>query len=62
MNAKDCPHFTLRIDPVLLDKLGYIAKYNGRTKNKEVERLIMQHIEDFEKQHGKITYPDMYKA
>ena len=24
--------YTLRIDQTLLDKLGYIAKYEGRTK------------------------------
>ena len=24
--------FTLRIDPELLEKLGYIAEYEGRTK------------------------------
>ena len=27
--------YTLRIDPDLLEKLGYIAEYEGRTKNKD---------------------------
>ena len=33
------PRYTLRISQILLDKLGYIAEYEGRTKNKEIEQL-----------------------
>ena len=46
--------YTLRIDPDLLEKLGYIAEYEGRTKNKELERLVKQHIAQFEQEHSKI--------
>ena len=46
--------YTLRIDPDLLEKLGYIAEYEGRTKNKELERLVNLHIAKFEQEHGKI--------
>lgn len=48
------PRYTLRIPQELLDKLGYIADYEGRTKNKELERLIKKHIAEFEQLHGKI--------
>ena len=34
--------YTLRIDQTLLDKLGYIAEYEGRTKNRELEQMIKQ--------------------
>ena len=44
--------YTLRISPVLLGKLGYIAEFEGRTKNKEIEQLIKKRIEEFEKGHG----------
>ena len=44
--------FTLRLDEALLNKLGYIAEYEGRTKNKEIQHLIQQHIVHFE--HGAI--------
>lgn len=50
----DYPRYTLRIPQELLDKLGYIADYEGRTKNKEIERLIKKHIESFEASHGPI--------
>jgi predicted DNA-binding protein len=46
--------YTLRIEPELLQKLGYIAEYDGRTKNREIEYLIKKHIEVFEKEHGPI--------
>lgn len=49
--------YTLRIDQNLLDKLGYIAEYEGRTKNRELEQLIKRHIADFEARHGEISLP-----
>lgn len=48
------PRFTLRVPQVLLDKLGYIAEYEGRTKNRELEQMIRRRIADFESQHGQI--------
>jgi len=46
--------YTLRVSPALLDKLGYIAEFEGRTKNKELERMIRRRIEEFEANHGAI--------
>lgn len=48
------PRFTLRISQVLLDKLAFIAEYEGRTKNKEIEQLIKKRITEFEDIHGVI--------
>lgn len=48
------PRYTLRISRILLDKIAYVAEYEGRTKNKEIEQLIKKRIEEFEKEHGKI--------
>ena len=48
------PRYTLRIPQILLDKIGYIAEYEGRTKNREIEQLIRHRIEAFEEIHGKI--------
>ena len=49
--------FTLRVDPELLEKLGYIAEYEGRTKNRELEQLIKRRIREFEAEHGEIAAP-----
>lgn len=52
------PRYTLRVNQVLLDKLEYIADYNGRSKNREIEWLIRQRIQSFESQHGPIELDD----
>lgn len=46
--------FTLRINVELLQKFHYIAEYNARSANGELETLIKKHIAQFEKEHGKI--------
>ena len=46
--------YTLRVEQILLDKLGYIAEYEGRTKNRELEQMIKKRIEEFEKDHCEI--------
>ena len=50
--------YTLRIDQALLDKLGYIAEYEGRTKNRKLEQMIKKRIRDFEQEHGEIDLRD----
>ena len=55
------PRYTLRVPQELLDKLAYIANYEGRTKNKELEQLIKKHIDEFESKHGTIpTQKDVH--
>ena len=49
--------YTLRVSPDLLDKLGVIAEYEGRTKNREIEQLIKKRIAEFEAEHGAIESP-----
>ena len=48
------PRYTLHVSQLLLDKLAYIAEYEGRTKNKEIEQLIKKRIAEFEEAHGEI--------
>ena len=48
------PRYTLRVSQILLDKIAYIAEYEGRTKNKEIEQLIKRRIAEFEDTHGVI--------
>lgn len=53
--ASKLPMFGLRIPRELLDKIKYVASYNGRSANKEIEQLIQHHVENFEKEHGEIN-------
>ena len=52
------PRYTLRISQTLLDKLGYIAEYEGRTKNKEIEQLIKKRVSECEETHGNIVFDE----
>jgi hypothetical protein len=49
------PQYGLRIPTATMDKLKYIAEYNGRSANKEIEQLILGHIAEYEKEHGTIS-------
>ena len=47
--------YTLRIHQDLLKKLHYVADYDGRSVNKEIEFLIRNYIAKFEERNGPIT-------
>lgn len=47
--------FTLRTDSDLLKKFRFVADYNARSANRELEVLMKKHVEEFEKKHGEIT-------
>ncbi len=51
----DVAKFTLRTDPDLLSKFHFVADYNGRSANRELEVLMKKHIAEFEKKHGEIN-------
>jgi hypothetical protein len=47
--------FTLRTDVDLLKKFRFVADYNGRSANREIEVLMKKHVDEFEKKNGTIT-------
>lgn len=54
------PQYTLRIPEKTMDKLKYIAYRNGRSATKEIEQLVIAHIERWEKERGKIEFDDEF--
>ncbi len=56
MASAETAKFTLRTESDLLQKFRYVADYNARSANRELEFLIKNHIAEFEKEHGKITF------
>ena len=54
MKKERC-HFAVRVDRETLDKFKYVAEYNARSANRELELLIRRHIAEFEKAHGAIS-------
>lgn len=51
--------YTLRANRTLFAKFRFVADYNGRSANKEIEQYIKQTVQAFEKEHGKITMEDI---
>ena len=47
-------NFTTRIEQETLEKLKYVAEYEGRTANNKINILIRDCIKEFEAEHGKI--------
>lgn len=45
---------SIRIEEEMLEKLGYVADYEGRSINSHVLVLIRQSIHAFEEEHGSI--------
>ena len=56
MRNKNNKHLGIEIDPELHYKLHYIAKYEGRSGNGQIQYLIRQCIRDFESENGKIPF------
>ncbi|MBQ7974856.1 MAG: Arc family DNA-binding protein [Clostridia bacterium] len=45
---------SIRIEEEMLNKIGYVADYEGRSVNSHVLVLIRENIKNFENEHGSI--------
>ncbi len=45
---------SIRIEEEMLNKLGYVADYEGRSVNSHILVLIRENIKNYESVHGKI--------
>ena len=45
---------SIRIEEEMLDKIGYVSDYEGRSVNSHVLVLIRENIKKFESEHGSI--------
>ena len=45
---------SIRIETEMLDKIGYVADYEGRSVNSHILVLVRENIKAFEEVHGKI--------
>lgn len=50
--------FTMRIHPVIMNKMKHIAKNNGRSLNKEIEQILKWIVDDYERKCGRISLAD----
>ena len=52
---------SIRFEEEMLEKIGYVAEYEGRSVNSQVLVLVRECIKRFEKEHGPIegsVHPD----
>lgn len=47
---------SIRIDSEMLNKLHYVADYEGRSANSQILILIRDAIKKYEEAHGKIEF------
>ena len=45
---------SIRIEEEMLEKIGYVADYEGRSVNSHILVLIRNSINEYEAEHGKI--------
>lgn len=55
----DEARFTMRIHPIIMQKMKIIAKNNGRSLNKEIEQILKWVVDDYERKCGRITYEEL---
>ncbi len=58
MNDENILRYTLRVNRNLFKKFRYVAEYNGRSANKEIEQLMKMEVENFEMENGRINLND----
>lgn len=51
----DEARFTLRIHPIVMNKMKHIARSNGRSVNKEIEQILKWVVDDYERKYGRIA-------
>ncbi len=54
LRNKENKHLGIEVEPELHRKLHYIAKYEGRSANRQIIYLIRKCIREFEEENGKI--------
>lgn len=52
--APNIAKYTLRIESEIMEKFRFVAEYNARSANRELEVIMKKHIAEFEKVHGEI--------
>lgn len=50
----DLLRYTLRIDRSLFQKFRYVAEFEGRSANKQIEKFIRTYVSQYENKYGVI--------
>lgn len=48
------PNFSLRINPEIMEKVKIISEREKRTKNKQIEFILQNYVNQYELEHGTV--------
>ena len=52
---------SITLDPEVMGKLRYLALNTGRQLNGIIEEALVKYFEEYERKHGEITVPEIYR-
>ena len=55
-------HLSIRADAEMLDKFYFVPKYNGRSGSGQILFLMRSLVEEFEKEHGRISEEELSRG
>ena len=61
VRKKSSARTSITLDPEVMGKLRYLALNTGRQLNGIIEEVLVKYFESYEKKHGEITVPEIYR-
>ena len=61
VRTKGTARTSITLDPEVMGKLRYLALNTGRQLNGIIEEALVKYFENYEKKHGQITVPEIYR-
>lgn len=61
VRTKGTARTSITLDPEVMGKLRYLALNTGRQLNSIIEEALVKYFEAYERKHGEITVPEIYR-
>lgn len=61
VRSKGTARTSITLSPEVMGKLRYLALNTGRLLNGIIEEALIKYFENYEKKHGEITVPEIYR-
>ena len=62
VRKKGTARTSITLDPEVMGKLRYLALNTGRQLNGIIEEALVKYFETYEKKHGEIIVPEIYRT
>ena len=61
VRTKGTARTSITLEPEVMGKLRYLALNTGRKLNSIIEESLVKYFENYERKHGEITVPEIYR-